>query len=44
MTVKEKKLLTDIDYAINLVEKFTAQIELFSEYKKDEKTKSAVER
>ncbi len=44
MTAREKKLLADINYAIDLIENFTAQIKLFSEYSKDQKTKSAVER
>ena len=44
MTEKEKKYLSDISYSIELIEGFTKDIKSFSEYRKDFKTKAAVER
>lgn len=44
MTDKGKKYLSDISNSITLIESFTAPISSFQEYKKDLKTKSAVER
>jgi uncharacterized protein with HEPN domain len=43
MTDKEKKYLSDISNSIALIENFTGQINSFQEYKKDLKTKSAVD-
>jgi uncharacterized protein with HEPN domain len=44
MTEKEKKFLADIKNSIELIEQFTYGISSFTEYTKDVKTKSAVER
>jgi uncharacterized protein with HEPN domain len=44
MTDQGKKLLTDVLNAIELIESFVADISAFSEYQKDLKTQSAVER
>jgi uncharacterized protein with HEPN domain len=44
MTDETKKLLEDIRGAIFKIESFTMGITRFSQYKKDHKTKSAVER
>jgi uncharacterized protein with HEPN domain len=44
MTEKESKFLSDVSQAIELIENFTQGIKSFSEYQKDLKTKSAVER
>jgi len=44
MTEKEKKFLSDIVTSIGLIETFTKDLKLFSEYQKDLKTKGAVER
>ena len=44
MTKKGKKYLSDILIAIELIEKFTAGTDEFSQYQSDSKTKSAVER
>jgi uncharacterized protein with HEPN domain len=44
MTEKERKFLSDIFQSINLIESFTQDIKSFTEYQKDVKTKSAVER
>ncbi|WP_255462801.1 DUF86 domain-containing protein [Galbibacter sp. BG1] len=44
MTEKSKKYLSDILMAIDLIERFTTDIESFSDYEKDLKTQSAVER
>jgi len=44
MTEKEKKFLSDIVTSIDLIAAFTQEINSFSEYQKDLKTKSAVER
>lgn len=44
MTEKSKKYLSDISIAINLIEKFTVDINDFTLYENDLKTQSAVER
>lgn len=44
MTEKNKKYLSDILMAIDLIKEFTAEINDFSSYDKDRKTQSAVER
>jgi uncharacterized protein with HEPN domain len=44
MTVTQKKYLADVLAAIELVEKFVANVSDFSVYQNDDKTKSAVER
>ncbi len=44
MTEKEKMFLSDIMNSIELIENFTIDINSFSEYSKDFKTKGAVER
>jgi uncharacterized protein with HEPN domain len=44
MTEKEKKFLSDILTAIELIETFVASTTSFSDYTKDLKTKSATER
>jgi len=44
MTEKEKKFLSDIFHSIELIESFIKDLESFSEYQKDLKTKGAVER
>jgi uncharacterized protein with HEPN domain len=44
MTEKEKKFLSDISNSIELIENFTKEINSFTEYQKDLKTKGAVER
>ena len=44
MTEKEKKYLSDILMAINLIELFTAETDSFDQYNSDLKTQSAVER
>lgn len=44
MTEKGLKYLSDINYAIELIEEFVSQTANFSEYVKDHKTQSAVER
>jgi uncharacterized protein with HEPN domain len=44
MTEKEKKYLSDIIQSIQLIESFTQELSLFSDYVIDLKTKSAVER
>ena len=44
MTEKEKKFLSDISNSIELIETFTRDLQSFSEYQKDLKTKGAVER
>lgn len=44
MTEKRKKFLTDISQAILLIEDFISEIESFTDFSKDLKTQSAVER
>ena len=44
MTDKGLKYLADIIHAIELIEEFTSTISSFSDYEKDLKTQSAVER
>lgn len=44
MTEKEKKFLSDISNSIDLIERFTKDLQSFTEYQKDLKTKGAVER
>jgi uncharacterized protein with HEPN domain len=44
MTEKEKKFLSDISNSIDLIERFTKDLQSFAEYQKDLKTKGAVER
>lgn len=44
MTEKGLKYLDDIIHAIELIEEFTVAIPLYSDYEKDLKTQSAVER
>ncbi len=44
MTEKGLKYLADIIHAIELIEEFTSTISLYSDYEKDLKTQSAVER
>lgn len=44
MTEKAKKYLSDIEIAIDLIEKFMEGVDEFVQYENDEKTKSAVER
>jgi len=44
MTDQGKKYLSDILQAIELIEKFTAEISDYTDYEKDFKTQSAVER
>jgi len=44
MTDQDKKYLSDILQAIELIEKFTAEISDYTYYEKDFKTRSAVER
>jgi uncharacterized protein with HEPN domain len=44
MTKKGKKYLSDILIAIELIEQFTEEVNEFSQYQSDSKTKSAVER
>jgi len=44
MTEREKKYLSDISNSIGLIEDFISEIHSFSDYCKDSKTKSAVER
>ena len=44
MTEKEKKFLSDIINSIELIESFMVGIDSFDLYKKDLKTKGAVER
>lgn len=44
MTEQDKKYLSDILKAIDLIEQFTANTTIFSEYIADLKTQSAVER
>jgi uncharacterized protein with HEPN domain len=44
MTEKGLKYLADIIHAIELIEEFTISIPLYSDYEKDQKTQSAVER
>ena len=44
MTDKAKKYLSDIQYAISLVNSFLENIDHFSTYQSDPKTQSAVER
>ena len=44
MTDKASKYLSDIQYAISLIEHFMEKIESFSVYQSDLKTQSAVER
>ena len=44
MNPSRKKYLDDILYAITLIEEFTKEINSFTEYLNDVKTKSAVER
>jgi uncharacterized protein with HEPN domain len=41
---RSKKYYDDIIFAISLIDEFLADINLFSQYKVDRKTKSAVER
>ena len=41
---RKKKYYDDIIFAISLIEEFLGEINLFSQYKIDRKTKSAVER
>ncbi len=44
MTEKEKKFLFEISNSIELIESFTKDVNSFSEYQKDLKTKGAIER
>jgi uncharacterized protein with HEPN domain len=44
MTERSKKYLSDILIALDLIEKFTADIKTYHDYQLDSKTKSAVER
>ena len=44
MTEKEKKYLSDILIAINLIESFIAETDSFDQYNSDIKTQSAIER
>jgi len=44
MTEREKKFLFDISPSIELIEDFTKDLNSFTEYEKDLKTKGAVER
>ncbi|NOR73829.1 MAG: DUF86 domain-containing protein [Draconibacterium sp.] len=44
MTVQSKKYLDDILFAIESIEEFVEDINSFIDYKKDKKTRSAVER
>lgn len=44
MTEKGLKYLADIIHAIDLIEEFTISTPLYSDYEKDQKTQSAVER
>lgn len=44
MTEREKKFLSDISNSIELIEAFTRDLNSFTEYQKDLKTKGAVER
>ena len=44
MTVQSKKYLDDILFAIELIEEFVEDVNSFIDYKKDRKTRSAVER
>ena len=44
MTDQDKKYLSDILQAIELIERFTAEISDYTDYEKDFKTQSAVER
>lgn len=44
MTEKEKKYLSDILRSIELIESFLIGITTFEDYRKDPKTKSAIER
>ena len=44
MTEKGLKYIADIIHAIELIEEFTISIPLYSDYEKDQKTQSAVER
>ena len=44
MTERSKKYLSDILFAINLLEDFTIEIKSYPDYQLDLKTKSAVER
>jgi len=44
MTEKDKKYLSDILIAINLIEEFLEGINSFGKYSTDSKTKSAIER
>lgn len=44
MTEKEKKFLCDISNSIELIESFTIDINSFSDYQRDLRTKGAVER
>jgi len=44
MTEKEKKFLSDVSNSIDLIERFTKDLQSFAEYQKDLKTKGAVER
>lgn len=44
MTEKEKKFLSDISNSIELIETFTKDLNSFTDYQEDLKTKGAVER
>lgn len=44
MTEKSRKYLSDIIIAIGFIDEFISEIHDFTEYQKDKKTKSAVER
>lgn len=44
MTDKEKKYLSDVLSSIELIEEFTSDLTSFTDYSKDLKTQSAVER
>jgi len=44
MTDQDKKYLSDILQAIELIEKFTVEISDYKDYERDFKTQSAVER
>jgi len=44
MRDRKKKFYFDIISSIDLIEQFTIGVDLFSQYKLDKKTKSAVER
>ena len=44
MTEREKKLLTDVCFSVELIESFTKDITSYDIYIRDQKTKAAVER